>query len=496
MNRRSLALAAVALVAVALAGCGDGPAPAVDAGSVVGEIEILTLDPAPLRAPFPVLLVAAEPSLAPTRVMLHYGAGSRSVTLYHGRGTATLESSLPGWLRLRAGAGARTIEVAARGAREVAGTLSGADLAWDSERDVRVTADLDVPAGETLTVAAGTRVLIEPEVSIEIHGRLEVAGTAEAPVLFTAASEPWGGVRVLGGEAALADSWLVGGGGDASLAFGHSSSQPVIYVEGGSLAMSGGGLIDNPGKALGSQDATVALTGVLISRCDTGGELVDSEATIDGGWFLEMPDADGVLDDDDNDGIYLRGVRTTGGEVRESLVRDTVFAVGEDDAIDHNDAQVRVERCWIEGFAHEGVAASTGHTITVVDTVVKECEQGIEAGYGSPEVVVDHCLVTGCDTGLRYGDSYDWEVTGHLSATSTVAVENGDNVRNYVNLLGGPAADAIDISCSMVDDPDWDGVAGNLAGTPSWQPGGCLEPGSPGSAAACDGGAVGPRRCW
>jgi hypothetical protein len=383
--------------------------------------------------------------------------------------------------------------------RELAGELSGDDLAWDATADVRITQDVTIPAGQALSIAAGTRVGIAGKASIHVKGRIDANGLAENPVLFAPASDgkPWGGLRILGGTAALNHAWFTGGGGDATLAVGHSGSQPVIYVENGTLAMTGGGVADNPGKGFGSQNAHLALTGVLDTRNDTGGELMNSQATIEGCRFLEFPDADGQVDDEDNDGIYLVGTLATDGVPEPTVVRDCVFARGEDDGIDHNGARVRVEGTWIEGFYHEGVAASTGQRIEIVDTVVSGCEQGIEAGYGAPEVVVDHCLVTGNDTGFRYGDSYDWDVTGTLTVTNSVSVGNRQhNVWNHVNNLNGPREGAIAIACSRVDSPDFDGANGNLPGVPSWDPDGCVAAeGLPVSEPPCNGTTPGPRGC-
>lgn len=495
------ARAPAGLVLLLVAACGDSAAvpDAAPAGpdAAVPALEIRTVAEPPVGSPFPVVVASADGSPFWGAVAFSVDGEPRALSLYRGLGSASTIADAPGPVRLEAGGAVREVVAATRAQRDLAGTLSEDDLVWDATADVRVTATTAVPVGAVLEIGAGARILVDAGVSIEVRGRVEVSGTEEEPVLFTRAGDAaWGGLRLLeGGTARLEHTWFLAGGGDAALAFGHSSSQPVVFADGGELSMSGGGVIDAPGKAFGSRDAVVSLADVLVSRCDTGGEHVRSEVLIDRCWFLEMPDADGVLDDDDNDGTYLTGVLVVDGEEQLSRVVDSVFAVGEDDGIDHNDALVEVERTWFRGFAHEGVAASGGHSIRVSDSVVQSCEQGIEAGYGAPEVVVDHCLITGCDVGLRYGDSYDWEVSGTLEVKSSIAVGNQDNVHNFVNLLDGPAPDAVSISCSMVDDAEWDGVDGNLAGAPTWGEDGCLVPGSPGEGAACDGGDLGPLTC-
>ena len=74
-------------------------------------------------------------------------------------------------------------------------------------------------------------------------------------------------------------------------------------------------------------------------------------------------------EDDDNDALYLVDVPLEDGEPLESHITTSVFALGEDDAIDQNGARVNIHRSWITGFAHEGVAASNG----AMRSLVSQC---------------------------------------------------------------------------------------------------------------------------
>jgi hypothetical protein len=107
------------------------------------------------------------------------------------------------------------------------------DAIWSDE--VLVTGDVLVPAGRTLRIAAGTKVRFaarprwacsvfwrsQTSDSIEatlrelcdlvVLGRLEVMGTAAAPVLLGADSPPWGGITCLeSGEVQLQHAILSG----------------------------------------------------------------------------------------------------------------------------------------------------------------------------------------------------------------------------------------------------------------------------------------------
>ncbi|MEZ4265915.1 MAG: right-handed parallel beta-helix repeat-containing protein [Myxococcota bacterium] len=451
----------------------------------------------PPGVPVPVGIVSeASPPLDGV-VTLTAGGKTHSVRLYHGRGSVSLGLTAPATLRAAAvgHAGERAVGATARGARQISGELSSSDLAWSRDADVLIAATATVPVGSTLRIGAGTRVLLADGADLEVLGRLEVSGSQAEPVLFAPAAAAWGSLRVLdGASATLSETWLTGGGGVASKAFGHSGSQPVVRVRAAELEMSGGGIVDCPGKAFGTNDALLTLTGVLISRVDTGGEHERARLSMERCHVVEIPDGDGEVDDDDNDGIYLLNAAEDGGAPVVSVIRDSVFAAGEDDAIDHNGASVLIERVRIDGFAHEGVAASSGGVVTVRDSVVRGCDQGIEAGYGSPEVRVERCLVTGNGTGLRFGDSYDWADDGQMIVEATVAVGNtGANVLNLPLATMKPKPGAIVVSCSMVDSAEFDGEDGNLAGVPSWDAAGCVE--VPAAFSAQCGAGLGPAVC-
>ncbi|MBT9556967.1 MAG: right-handed parallel beta-helix repeat-containing protein [Myxococcales bacterium] len=453
----------------------------------------------PPGRPFPVAVDAEGP--VTMDVVLTAGAVHKTVHLHRGRGSAsftlaesiTLHATAPGY------AGSRDIAVAARPVVELVAAnlpsqrLTGGQLFWDATSDVAISGTVVVGPGTTLAVAAGTRVVLGPKAGIEVRGTLKVIGSLDEPVLFTSDSDAaWGGIRVISGAATFDHAWLTAGGGDSGLIFGHSKSQPVIYAEDASLAFEGGGVVDSPGKALGSLRSKVTLTGALISRCDTGGELADSEVLVDTCHVVEIPDADGQYDDDDNDALYIVGTQVKGGVDVQSVVRRSVFRAGEDDGIDHNDATLRIEDSWIEGFQHQGVAASQGHRVEVVGCVIRGCGPGgVEAGYGAPTVIVDHCSISGNETGVKYGDNYDWDAFGSLTVTNSIVVQNQKNVENYVVNLGGPREGAVHVSCSQVDSADLDGLDGNIAGDPVLDAIGCPPP--PG--AMCDGARIGLEMC-
>jgi hypothetical protein len=467
------------LLGLVLAACSQadpGPATMLSGGRLIVPAEVAA------GHRYPVLFVTDDPTASGSVTV-----GDQRMNVYRGRGAGTLIA--------RATAGALTLVAPGPtfGA-QVTLTVSDrpiitidADLAaahWDASHDVVITRDVTIGS---LTIDAGTRVRLAAGADLHIGSSIIASGSDGAPVLFTPEATTWSGLHLaVGATATFTDTWFIGGGDDATQVFGHSSSQPVIAADGGTIIMTGGGVLDSPGKAFGVTATTVSLSGTTVAHCDSGGEFAASLVNVDHAYVLEIPDGDRNIRDDDNDGIYLQG--TTPGQ---SSITHSVFAVGEDDAIDHNGATVRIEHTWIEGYSHEGVAASSGGMVTMADDVIRDCEVGIEAGYGSPQVVVGTTLVSGCAIGVRFGDEYQEACTGRLAITDSIISGNHDDVVNFVPVLGGPSPGSIEIDCSYVDDPEATGTD-DLATAPPLD-GVCLAAGTAWPA-ACDGRA-GPVSC-
>ncbi|MBU1937011.1 right-handed parallel beta-helix repeat-containing protein, partial [bacterium] len=280
-------------------------------------------------------------------------------------------------------------------------------------------------------------------------------------------------------------AFFTGGGGDESRQFGHSNSQPVLAGENCELMLDNVYIIDNPGKAMGFRTSEVDMTISLISRCDTGGELEETRLHFEDCYFLDIPNDNSIEVDDDNDALYVHYPWTNGED--RSVIRNCVFITGKDDGIDQNETDLLISGCIIEDFDNEGIAASTSGEVEVLNTLVLRCEQGIEAGYGSPQVFVNHCVCLENEIGVRFGDSYDWGCTGILNVTNSIVTGNSHhNVWNYDFLLGGPREGAISVTYSIVNQADYDDGEGCMTGVPQFTSDYRLQPDSPGSNAASD----------
>lgn len=385
--------------------------------------------------------------------------------------------------------------------RTLQGSLSGGDLIWNAGERIAISDDVVVPEGETLTIEAGVRVELAASTNLDVQGMLEVRGTQDAPVIFAALDDTgWGGLTV-STSARLDHTYLLEGGADSDRNFGHSNSQAVVFAHpGASLELYDSAILDCPGKGIGAEQGEVTLEGVVVTRTDTGGELVDSVATLTSVQFMDFPTLEPPIVDDDNDGIYFKGVLLDGqGNPRYSTIRDSVFISGADDGIDHNGAFLRIENTWIEGFAHEGIAGSNGGHLHVEDTLITACEQGLEAGYGDPRVTANHVVLIYNDVGARYGDSYDWDYQGTLEIQNAIIAFNSKHdVWNFLFSTNAPSEGVVTVRHSLISQPirDGDSGAGVVIGEPQFTKTFLLLPDSPGIGTAQDGsdpGLVTPR---
>jgi hypothetical protein len=181
-----------------------------------------------------------------------------------------------------------------------------------------------------------------------------------------------------------------------------------------------------------------------------------------------------------------------------SVIDRCWFVRGKDDAVDHHGARLRISNCWMEDIQHEALAASGGDTAKVFNTVALNCDTGFESAWTEggvskgPFVYVDHSAAINCRVaGLRIGDDYanrsvsEYRCT--LTATNVVLHGNGDNVMNWILSSRSALPGAMNVSWSLTNDADADGLLHNLAGIPVFDDRYYLEPGSPGYGMGTDG---------
>lgn len=360
------------------------------------------------------------------------------------------------------------------------GILPQSDSIWDASVDRKIIKDLIIPEGFTLFIKAGTQILLGSNVNIIVYGRLQVEGTTESPVVFSSqlSSLPWGGIIIENGQSSFSQCFFLNGGADSTRKFGHSNSQAIIQINRSAGTFINCWFIKNIGKVFGVADGVINGDSLIIAYCDTGGEFGGSLVNIKNSVIQNIPDDDGKADDDDNDGFYFSGHMKD--ETRFSSLENCIISTTEDDCVDHNGSHLFITNCLLEGAIHEGVAASNKDTVVIFNSVIMNCEQGIEAGYGQPTVIADHCLLTKNGVGIRFGDAYDWGCTGLIHTYNTVLYNNSKNIWNYDLKTNAPVEDAISIIYSMTNDVNYDNSIGCINGVPLYSDDFVLLPSSPG----------------
>lgn len=328
----------------------------------------------------------------------------------------------------------------------VSGTLA-ATTNWPAGARIHVAGNVVVPAGVTLTVEAGAVVRLAAGVAFTNSGAVAINGAPGAPVVFTPAdpAQPWGGfvqVRDTGARLTARHAIFTGYGADATWItkrgyHSHRDEEPLFCNDVGAVvlltnvcALAGAGQFQH------GEDATLEMTDTAVITCTTGGQMTGGWLTMRNSAILECPLVSADFVDGDNDGLYV-------AEGRAALT-DSVIAWTKDDGIDAGSGPlgtVTVSRCWFEGSFHESLALSSASDFKIVrvdDTVVVNSGQAIEAGYGTPYVDVNRCLLAANEVGLRLGDNYDWNYTGTLTASNTLSLYNARDAWNFCHDIWAP----------------------------------------------------------
>ncbi|MBI5386525.1 MAG: immunoglobulin domain-containing protein [Verrucomicrobia bacterium] len=338
-----------------------------------------------------------------------------------------------------------------------AGVLSG-NVTWPENSRIHLSGSVVVPAGSTLTVGAGTIVKLNPLVNITNNGTVQIQGTANRPVVFTATNVvwpernagAWGGFVMRLGNAVLEANHaiLAGGGGGTGWNFSpgssHKSQQPVLFIWSNSVArLTNCAILNSAGQMGNGYRSDLILDHTLWQRAITGGEYVGGTIIVNHSAIIEFPADDGVVDaaiaDADYDGIYF----TEGTHI----LMNSLFGFAKDDAIDSGSGgagTVWLTNCWVESALHEAHAWSgSGRVASSYDIVLMNSGQGLECGWsssdGSPDVFAERMLSTGNSVGARFGDNYDWDYWGTLRVTNSLILNNYRDIwgLNWDNWLYG-----------------------------------------------------------
>jgi hypothetical protein len=378
------------------------------------------------------------------------GAGLPSFRILRGVGSGLLPSGLPaGPLLYDPQVGGlqtpKTINLETSTTwSNVGGTLSGS-VVWPAGSRINVTNWLNIPAGASLEIGAGTVVRLAYLADITNNGTITVNGTADEPVVFSPASraQPWGGFLLNSATSVVTarNALFTGSGGRGCWynrpEFGCSTSNPGSHrieqalfhcATGSSVTLSNCAamsLFGQFGHSLGA--FTMNCTRLLIQGVTSGGQYAPGGGIrMTDCALIEVPVISDSFEDSDKDGIYLE---SGGNAFTNCLVGFT-----KDDCIDSGGGNAGTNyfiRCWLEAPAHECIAGSGDGKVNFLrDTVAIHASQGFETGYSAVTNFADHCLVTDTLSGSRFADNYagGYVYTGFMRTTNSLLLYNYRNI--------------------------------------------------------------------
>ena len=316
---------------------------------------------------------------------------------------------------------------------------------------VRITGNLNVAAGGSLTVGEGTIMLVDEAIDINLSGPVIFEGSAINPVFVTCSRKNkfWGGfiTRVTGGtiEAKYTIFSQSGYHDSEGYNWGHSGRQALFYTENSSLTLDHCFMPDHIGQIFYPQNSMLIFDDILVQRAQTGGQVNYSDLTIRNSVFTDFPDDSYVFRDEDNDALYL--------SASDAEIENTIFMFAKDDGLDSGNEEggdINLTNCRFEACFHEGAALSSGNSAvknhTFTECTFINCGQGLELGFSSPNhnVVADKCLFLYNGVGIRYGDNYEWsEIDGKMLIKNSFSLYNDRDVWNMVRKTWSPKLEKV-----------------------------------------------------
>ena len=325
------------------------------------------------RVPFRVVLrrdAARDWAHEPTPVDIEAGDARVRVELVRGMAVGWITPSA-GAEAIRASLGAldatRPVAIVEDAERVVRGTLAGDELRWSGR--VRVEGDVVVPAGQTLVIEPGTHVRLDAGVGLQVLGDLQAEG-GDDPITLLASdpSMPFGHIRA-SGSVRLGAVFVSGGGAGAwtHAEFRHCCI-PMLWVDDGSLTVTGSTFFDSPSaKGILTENTDVVIRDTIFSGLGFGTEHFTEPphtVLIEDCAYREMR---GI---DDDDGMYF-------WRLGDAVVRRTTISGVDDDGVDIESATPRLEDVLIEDAADKCVSV-TNEGPTVVNAFFQRCRVGVK----------------------------------------------------------------------------------------------------------------------
>jgi len=339
---------------------------------------------------------------------------------------------------------------------EISGALAGNRTLDAASGPWRVTADLTVPAGLTLTIEPGTTLYFDQDAGIAVSGRLLAEGTAYRRIRMTrvpGTATTWAGVTLTATDRENRLAYV-------DMEYGDSGPQ-WVRIDNSRL------LIDNVTWARTSKNVL---------------EVVHPRLIVQNSVFPDNDDEEGVHGHGltGSEYLILRGntfgrpsgyqdvVDFSGGELPGPIIQvyDNLFLGGQDDGLDLDNADAYIAGNTFTGFlggsgtgTSNSIAADQGSKITVVRNVFFGNVNGVLLKGGS-EMDAAHNTFVG-----QTGAAIDFHESG--SASGKAARVNGcifsDNAEEFQDVDGGVE---VSVNSSMLPF-EWHSLgAGNIDADP------------------------------
>lgn len=343
-------------------------------------------------------------------IRFYNGVGSVSLTLDNGA------SEPPGDILIAVTAGSASaskvvsiLDGADAGLfRNLSGTLGGADLTWSpGDGVIRLTGNVTVPTGETLTINPGTLVMVDSGAAgagtaiLAAGGVVHAIGTPDEPIAFFPTAGPaamtlpqaaqnnpqsWRGFYHSGAGHSTYQWVIVAGAGNGVTA--THPRPPIFRAENShSIDILDCVVADCPGNGIVAYfgaSGTYLLQRNLFSRCGIGGEFVGTGYTviIEDSWYTRIgraPEPNGV----DGDIFHFDRPGNT------SIVRRSILTDCGDDLIDHSTSATPIVEDSILYDARDKVVSLDGTgVITMTNCLVFDAPGNVRCA-GAPAIITN-----------------------------------------------------------------------------------------------------------
>ncbi len=303
---------------------------------------------------------------------------------------------------------------------ELSGTLSGNTFLTSEDSPYVITGDILIPSGSTVSIEPGTVLRFNEDISMICQGNLYAEGSPGDSVVFCAnmENEPWGGIKIIGGDADFHYTVFSGSAGYG----GVSQDNACIDTENAELTLENC-LFRNNYRC-------IHMTGgsILVDSCDlTGwnsGEIFfmggGESANIQNSSFGNMVNPPSSH----HDGVEFQDCRTG-----EYLVKNCEVFNIDGDAFDSNSSSLILEgnRVWNvtdKGFSIGiGAAGTQISDVVLTGNIISGCYTGIAVKDDSYAEITG-CTIYGCDIGVRAYNKTAGSGGGNAVVTNSIFDSN------------------------------------------------------------------------